>query len=154
MRNKRKKNLELFELRTKLLQGDLIIIFNWWKAIIRIVGAGDGGCQLIIFLFTSGFQISRTKLRTQATRWELKDRMSFTTLNSHGLLCWRAHLGPETQLRCSATLLTLFPPLTTLFPLLGSTNLNSRPTQGRVGSTVQDTYLLMGPWMLPVYVHM
>lgn len=64
MGNKREKNLELFELEKKLLQGDLIIIFNWWKGIIRIIGVVDEGGRFIIFLLTSGFNISETKLRT------------------------------------------------------------------------------------------
>lgn len=57
MGNKSEKNLELLELEKKLLQGDLIIISDWWSGLIRIIGAGEWVCQLIIILPTSGFQI-------------------------------------------------------------------------------------------------
>lgn len=57
MGNKREKNLELFELEKKLLQGDLIIISNWRKGIIRIIGLGMEGANeffsssLLVFKF-------------------------------------------------------------------------------------------------------
>lgn len=100
MGNKREKNLELFELEKKLLQGDLIIIFNWWKGIIRIIGVRMEGADE---LFSPSLPVSKVPEpnweQTQATKWEFKDRISFTTLNSRGFLHQRCSFGPETQVR-------------------------------------------------------